>query len=337
MSAGLGTGTADPLKVRMPGGAAARRQRLARAALPAISLVLVIAAIWWFNPRAISYLGFNLMLNLAVPVALATVAQMCVMATNELDLSIGAFVGFSACVTATYMPGEPALAWLILCGGVVAYMAAATIIHLRNVPSIVVTLGLSFVWGGLALIIRPTPGGAAPEFLKAIMGLKTPFVPLPVILAVILALGTHLLLMRSSYGAVLRGVGGNARAVDRAGWSILKAKMAMFALAAIFGILAGMALVGVSSSADANMAGGYTLLSIAGAVIGGAEFVGGRISPIGAVIGALVLQLASSALNFFQVPFLPGGRIPQEWQVGAQGVFLIAILAARALIGRSEK
>jgi len=93
----------------------------------------------------------------------------------------------------------------------------------------------------------------------------------------------------------------------------------------------------VSSSADANMATGYTLLSIAGAVIGGAEFVGGRISPIGAVIGALVLQLASSALNFFQVPFLPGGRIPQEWQVGAQGMFLIIILAARVLISKAEK
>lgn len=323
--------------VRRPSGAAARRQRALRGALPAISLALVIAAIWHFNPRAISYLGFNLMLNLAVPIALATIAQMCVMATNELDLSIGAFVGFVACVTATYMPTQPALAVLMLAGGVAAYMAAAAVIHLRNAPSIVVTLGLSFVWGGLAVLIRPTPGGAAPAFLREFMAWKTPYVPLPVILAVALALGAHLLLMRSSYGAVLRGAGGNARAITRAGWSILKAKMALFALAALFGILAGMALVGVSSSADANMANGYTLLSIAGAVIGGAEFVGGRISPIGAVIGALVLQLASSALNFFQVPFLPGGRIPQEWQVGAQGLFLILILAARAFINRVEK
>ncbi|MDF2799343.1 MAG: transporter permease [Devosia sp.] len=317
--------------------AASSRQRLLRGALPAVSLVIVLAAIWYFNPRAISYFGLNLMLNLAIPVALATIAQMCVMATNELDLSIGAFVGFVACVTATYMPEAPLLAALMLAGGVLVYMLAAVIIHLRNVPSIVVTLGLSFFWAGLALLIRPTPGGSAPGFLRDFMALQPPFIPMPVLLAIVIGLVVHLILMRSSYGAVLRGVGGNARAVHRAGWSILKAKIAMFALAGVFGILAGMTLVGVSSSADANMATGYTLLSIAGAVIGGAEFVGGRISPIGAVIGALVLQLASSALNFFQVPFLPGGRIPQEWQVGAQGMFLIIILAARVLISKAEK
>ncbi|WIY53224.1 ABC transporter permease [Devosia sp. YIM 151766] len=317
--------------------ASSSRQRLLRGALPAVSLVLVLVAIWYFNPRAISYFGLNLMLNLAIPVALATVAQMCVMATNELDLSVGAFVGFVACVTATYMPETPLLAALMLGGGVLVYMLAAVIIHLRNVPSIVVTLGLSFFWAGLAVLIRPTPGGVAPGFLRDLMGFQPPLIPMPVLLAILIAGIVHLILMRSSYGAVLRGVGGNARAVSRAGWSILKAKVVMFALAGIFGVLSGMTLVGVSSSADANMATGYTLLSIAGAVIGGAEFVGGRISPIGAVIGALVLQLASSALNFFQVPFLPGGRIPQEWQVGAQGMFLILILAARVLISKAEK
>jgi ribose transport system permease protein len=312
------------------------RQRLLRSVLPAVSLVLVLLLILAFNPRAISYFGLNLMLNLAIPIALATIAQMCVMATNELDLSIGAFVGYVACVTGTFMATEPALAVLMLAGGIVVYMLAAVVIHLRGVPSIVVTLGLSFFWGGLALLIRPTPGGVAPEFLTAFLSWQPPFVPLPVVLAIVLALSVHVLLMRSSYGAILRGSGGNERAIGRAGWSILKAKVAMFALAGFFGILSGMLLVGVSSSADATMSSGYTLLSIAGAVIGGAEFVGGRISPIGAVIGALVLQLASSALNFFQVPYLPGGRIPQEWQVGAQGVFLILILAARVLISRSS-
>ncbi|MFC7557019.1 ABC transporter permease [Pseudoroseomonas wenyumeiae] len=286
---------------------AASRQRVLRGALPAASLLIVLAAIWYFNPRAISYFGLNLMLNLAIPVALATIAQMCVMATNELDLSIGSFVGFVACVTATYMTSQPLLALLMLAGGILVYMLAAVVVHLRNVPSIVVTLGLSFFWAGLAVLIRPTPGGTAPAFLRDLMRWQPPFVPLPVLLAVLIGVGVHLLLMRSSYGAVLRGVGGNARAVSRAGWSILKAKVAMFALAGVFGILSGLTLVGVSSSADANMATGYTLLSIAGAVIGGAEFIGGRISPIGAVIGALVLQLAASALNFFKVPFLPGG------------------------------
>ena len=79
-----------------------------RAALPALSLALVIAAIAWLNPRAISYFGFTLMLNLAIPIALATMAQMFVIAGNDLDLSIGTFVGFVCCVAATWLHDDAA-------------------------------------------------------------------------------------------------------------------------------------------------------------------------------------------------------------------------------------
>ena len=57
-----------------------------------------------------------------------------------------------------------------------------------------------------------------------------------------------------------------------------------------------MALVGITTSADANIGNGYTLLSIAGVILGGGEFVGGNVSPIGAVIGALTLAMAASPL-----------------------------------------
>ena len=92
----------------------------------------------------------------------------------------------------------------------------------------------------------------------------------------------------------------------------------------------GLALIGLTTSADANIGKGYTLLSIAGVILGGGEFVGGRVSPIGAVIGALTLTLAGSLLNFM--------RISPDWQVGAQGGILIIVLAARAMIkpDRSE-
>ncbi|MEO1106057.1 MAG: ABC transporter permease, partial [Pseudomonadota bacterium] len=127
---------------------------------------------------------------------------------------------------------------------------------------------------------------------------------------------------------VLRGAGGNAQALARAGWSILRIKMAMFALAGFFGVLSGMALVGLTTSADANIALRYTLLSIAGAILGGCEFVGGRISPVGAVIGAVTLTLAASFLSFL--------RLNPDWQIGAQGAILILVLALRALIDRRE-
>ena len=302
-------------------------RRLLRAVLPALSLALIILAIWALNPRAISYFGLTLMLSLAVPVALATVGQMMVMAVNDLDLSIGSFVGLVGCVTATWLRDAPAFGALILVGLVLAYALVGALIHLRNLPSIVVTLGMFFVWQGLAILILPKPGGHSPDWLHGLMAVKTPFVPFPIVAALVIAIVAYVGLMRTSYGVVLRGAGGNPVAVSRAGWSLLRGKMIMFGLAGFCGVLAGMALIGLTTSADANLANGYTLLSIAGVILGGGEFVGGRVSPIGAVIGALTLTLAGSLLNFM--------HISPDWQVAGQGAILIVVLAARTLINRA--
>ncbi|MBN9075591.1 MAG: ABC transporter permease [Rhizobiales bacterium 65-79] len=307
----------------------ARRTRLLRALLPALSLAIVLGAIAWLNPRAISYFGFSLMLNLAIPIALATISQMFVIAGNELDLSIGTFVGFVGCVTATWLHDAPLLGAAVLLGSIAVYALLGALIHLRNLPSIVVTLGMSFVWQGLAILILPKPGGKAPDWLLAVTGFKPPFVPFPIVAALVIAAIVHFGLMRTSYGAVLRGSGGNPAAIARAGWSLLRTKMVLFGLAGLFGVLSGMTLIGITTSADANIGNGYTLLAIAGVILGGGEFMGGRVSPVGAVIGALTLALAASPLLTFM-------RIPPDWQVAANGAILIVVLAARVLISRRE-
>ncbi|MER9856453.1 MULTISPECIES: ABC transporter permease [unclassified Mesorhizobium] len=306
------------------------RARLLRGLLPALSLALVLLAIAWLNPRAISYFGFSLMLNLAIPIALATIAQMFVIAGNELDLSIGTFVGFVGCVTATWLKDAPLIGAVILLGSIGVYALLGALIHLRNLPSIVVTLGMSFVWQGLAILVLPKPGGKAPDWLLGLMAFKPPFVPFPIIAALLIGLIVHFGLMRTSYGVILRGSGGNPAALGRAGWSLLKTKIVLFALAGLFGVLSGMALIGITTSADANIGNGYTLLAIAGVILGGGEFVGGRVSPIGAVIGALTLALAASPLLTFM-------HIPPDWQVAANGAILIIVLAARVLISRKER
>jgi ribose transport system permease protein len=303
--------------------------RTLRSLLPAMSLTILLVAVFWLQPRTMSYLGLDLMLNLAIPIAFATIAQMCVITVNDLDLSIGAYVGFVVCVAATFLNDTPALGVLILLAGVLAYALLGALIHLRILPSIVVTLGMSFVWLGIAVLILPTPGGKSPEWIAWLMKLKPPLVPFPIIAAILVAAFAHLALMRTSYGSILRGSGGNPKAIERAGWSLLKARMTMFGLAGFFGMLAGLALIGLTTSAQANVAERYTLISIAGVILGGGSFVGGRISPIGAVLGAITLTLTASFLAFL--------RISPDWQIGAQGAILIIVLALRAVIDRVER
>jgi len=304
--------------------------RAVRAWLPALSFALVVGAIALLNPRAISYLGFNLMLNLAVPIALATIAQMFVIAGNELDLSIGPFVGFVGCVTATWLRDAPLLGAAVLIAAIAVYAALGALIYLRSLPSIVVTLGMSFVWLGLAILLLPKPGGKAPDWLLAMVGYQPPWIPLPILAALVIAGVAHFGLMRTSYGAILRGSGGNPAALARAGWSLLKTKVVLFGLAGCFGVLSGMTLIGITTSADANIGSGYTLLAIAGVILGGGEFVGGRVSPVGAVMGALTMALAASPLLTFM-------NIPPDWQVAANGAILIIVLAVRALVSTREQ
>ena len=133
--------------------------RNARILLPMLSFVAILLAVFWLQPRAMSYVGLNLLLNLALPIAFATIAQMFVITVNDLDLSLGAYVGFVACVAATWLTERPLLGVTALAGGILIYAAVGALIHLRNLPSIVVTLGMSFVWLGLAILVLPTPGG----------------------------------------------------------------------------------------------------------------------------------------------------------------------------------
>jgi ribose transport system permease protein len=302
--------------------------RLLRAALPFLSLAIVLGATFYVQPRTMSYFGLNLMLQYAVPIALATIAQMFIITVNDLDLSIGPFVGLVGVIAATVWNTNPALGIAALMACILGYGLIGALIHLRSLPSIVVTLGLSFVWLGIAVMILPSPGGKAPPLLRSIMTFSVPYVPFPIVAAILIGAIVHLALMMTSFGVIARGAGGNPKALTRAGWSMLQTRVIMYMFAGLFGVLSGLSLLGLTTSADAHVADRYTLYSIAGVILGGGEFIGGRVSPLGAVVGALTLALAGAFLIFL--------RISPDWQIGAQGAILIVVLAMRALITTRE-
>lgn len=308
---------------------AKRAARMLHTLLPVLALSLLLAAVFWRQPRAMSYFGINLLLNLAIPLMFATLAQMMILAVSDLDLSIGPFVSLVACIGATLLPAQPVLAMLALAAAVAAYALAGAVIESRRLPSIVVTLGLSFVWLGCAVLLLPTPGGLAPEWLSSAMGYRTPWLPMPIWVALAAAVLGHALITRSAFGTLVRGLGGNPAAVARVGWSLIRVRAGVYALAGLFGVIAGLMLLGQTTSADSNIASRYTLVSIAAVILGGGKFVGGYVSPVGAVIGALTMTLAASFLTFLD--------IAPDWQVGMQGLILIVVLGLRAAIDRLER
>jgi ribose/xylose/arabinose/galactoside ABC-type transport system permease subunit len=322
MSEGIARAKTTPDAARAP--VTARSWRLEpQVTLPALALAVMMGVIFLLQPRAMSYNGLRLLLGLGLPLMFAGMAQLCVIAASDIDLGVGTFIGLVNCVAAKYLGAQPLLAVAMLAGLALAYAGMGAFIQLRRLPSIVVTLGASFVWLGLAVLVLPSPGGDVPNWLTQLVRLQTPFVPLPIVVAVLLALFGHWLFMRTSYGVVLRGIGSTPASLRRVGWSLVAARSALFGLAALFGIIAGLLVTGMNTSGDATIGGAYTLLSIAAVIIGGGEFVGGVVSPVGAVIGAFIMLLTGALLSFMNVS--------TDWQLSVQGAILILVLSTRAL------
>lgn len=112
------------------------------------------------------------------------------------------------------------------------------LIHIRNIPAIVVTLGAQFVWWGIALVIAPSPGGVDRSGCFVCISLF-PDHSDAVVLCMIAGVGCWYVLFRAKYGMILRGIGNNPLAVERSGWSYVCAKMTNYALAGLMVVFSG--------------------------------------------------------------------------------------------------
>ena len=299
---------------------------LVEIALPAVALLIMLGSIFWVQPSAMSYFGFTLLFKLSFPLVLAALAQMIIIMLGDIDLSNGAFVGMITCITAIWLDASPLIAVAGYALSIAAFVALGWFTHHRELPSIIVTLGASFIWLGVAIMILPAPGGTVPGWLTGFVSWKPPLVPLPIVIAVVAAILMQWFLIHTSIGTLLRAAGGNPHAVAKAGWSLPIVRLSVYAIAGALMVLSGIALSGIITSGDPNVAPSYTLLTIGAVIVGGGSFVGGQVSPIGTVLGALTLALAGSFLSFMNVP--------ATWQIGAQGAILFLVLAGRVLIER---
>ena len=223
--------------------------------LPILSALVVFIPLALLRPIVLGYTGLQLLLNMAIPLSLATLGQMFAMSIGEIDFSIGNLVGLVTCIVGTTIPTNPGLGFLLLAAILGAYILIGALLYWRRLSSIVITIGMSFIWTGLAVTIQPTPGGNIPAIVQNAVSVAPPIVPLPVLFLVVLAVLGHLLLFKTNFGVLVRGVGGNMKAIAQSGHSIALIQACVFGAVGLCGILAGTALAGITTSADANMCG----------------------------------------------------------------------------------
>ncbi|WP_292448718.1 ABC transporter permease, partial [Mesorhizobium sp.] len=296
---------------------------------PFIGLAAVLAIMIAINPAVASAFGLDLLLMPALSLVLVTAAQMFIVGGSEIDLGVGAFAGLVSVLCATLLYDRPWLGALALVAALSAYAGLGGIIQARKIPAIVVTLGASFIWVGIGYALQPTPGGASPEWLSTLFGWSIGFMPTSIILIAAVAL-IVLVIDRLPLGVVLRGFGNNPAAMIRSGWSPTRYALVRYLIAGLFAGAAGLSLTAINTASDINSGNSYTLLSVAAVVMGGCSLLGGTISPIGAVAGAVTLSLIGALLGTLSVS--------SDYNAATQGLILIALLTLRSLTAdrRSE-
>ena len=193
------------------------------------------------------------------------------------------------------------------------------LVVVTRVPDIVVTLAMSFVWAGSALIVRSAPGGGAAEWLKDLVSgpLGNEWIPKATVVMLVVVAVVWLPLARSKLGMSLYAIGSNRLAAFRSGVAVDRTRVASYVLTGLFSAMAGLSLT-ASTGVGTPVPGPYTLLSVAAVVLGGVSLAGGRGGLFGPVIAVVVLQLIRTDLTFLNVN--------TNLALVAQGIILIAVV-----------
>lgn len=294
-------------------------------ALPAALLMLgMFALAFYLQPNAMSTFGLNLLLQASAPLAFAVLAQMLFLLGGDIDLGVGFAVGLANVIAATYLVDAPAIGVLGLVAIVAGYVVLALIVELLSVSSIVVTLGASFVWLGIGLMIRETPGGSAPDWLRALTSFRLWPLPLVVYLLIAATLIGMWLSHGWNYSSRLRALGNNKKTYISLGYSAVVGRVTLYAVSGVLAVTSGLLITSFTGAGNVNVAASYTLSTVAAVVVGGASFAGGVVSPAGAIMGVIGMSLITSNLVFMGVS--------SEYSTAIGGLVLILVLSIKSIL-----
>ena len=259
-----------------------------------------------------------------LPLALATVGQAIAVISGGIDLSISAMMALCGVIAATQMQGQSAEVGLaivvgVLLLGVLLGAINGGVIVVTKVPDIVVTLAMSFVWAGFALLVLRTPGGKSVDWLRELVlgPIVVDFVPKAAVVLLIVVAVIWIPLRRSRAGLSIYAIGSNRLAAFRSGVSVGRTKITAYALTGLFAALAGLSVVASTSIGDPKP-GPYTLQAVAAVVLGGVSLAGGRGGVVGPIIGVVILQLIRTDMTFL--------NLDTNLAVVMQGVILIGVV-----------
>jgi rhamnose transport system permease protein len=318
--------------------------RLSPGALRLLALVGVLVLVAAFFATQIEgYLGprlFNRISSSVAIVALAACGQTLVILTRNIDLSLGSTLGASAYATGALVAAVPDLHPALLAGAAILVGAGAGLLNgllvaYAGIPSIIATLATMAILrstlveasGGQSITTESLPPWLVdfPNLVLLEVGglqLRAAFA-----VAVAVVVLVHLILTRLRPARRLFAVGSNPEAAEMAGIDARATVLAAFVAAGALAGLAGLLFLARFGNITVVAGLGFELKSIAAAVLGGVSINGGSGSVLGALVGAVLVDLIETSLSRWDV-------VSEFWREAVLGLLILAAVATDAVLMR---
>jgi ribose/xylose/arabinose/galactoside ABC-type transport system permease subunit len=245
----------------------------AKEAIAALALVVLFAGYMAVHPRGFSTYVVTIWSNQGALLGLAAIAQFFVVLVKGIDLSVGSIIALTNVVASFLLNGSPTSIVLgmvaVLAVGVACGLVNGIAVVYGRVQPIVATLATGGIFGGIALLLRPTPGGSIDETMSDALTYTVADVPVSAMILVVVLVALMVFLRRSALGLGLYAVGSSEQSAYMTGLRVNRLKLIAYGSSGFIAALAGIYVSMVTLTGDPNIAPSYTLNSIGAIVLGG--------------------------------------------------------------------
>lgn len=263
--------------------------------------------------------------------AVIAIGMTLVIISGGIDLSVGPVAALAAVLSAALLVAGypvPIVILVALAVGLACGFVNGALIAYAGLQPFIVTLGTLSLFRALALLytggtpILGLPNEFRQLFSSSILGL-----PVPVVVAAILAVLATILLRKTPLGEYILAVGGNEEAARVSGVPIALTKVITYMVSGGLAALAAIILIARLGAAEPTLGNLWELEAIAASAIGGASLMGGKGSIFGTILGAIVLGAMRNGLTLLNVQAF--------YQLLATGIIIIlAMLVDRLARGK---
>lgn len=257
-------------------------------------------------------------------VGMIGIAQSLLLLVGELDLSVGKIACLSGILIGMMMVNYSVNPWLSLFLGLVLGfvfgLINGLIITRLRLNSMVATIGMQGVYGGINLVI--TKGKAitgVPDTIAFIGKGNLGPIPVPFVICIIVLVLILFMVKKTKTGRYIYAIGNSKVAANILGIKVDRIRVMIYCLVGLISALAGCLYVARLGSAQTSIGENWPMNSIAASVIGGVALTGGIGNPAGALIGAAIISIIQNMIVLFGVNVY--------WQSAVTGIVTVLAIS----------